>query len=86
VIFLKTRQLAHYLIGIKKPLDFVSLKYQLERQDSDKIRQKILTISYADWQKMGFSKGTLYYLKMNAKAEKPFTLNKHVRERLDNWN
>jgi len=32
---------------------------------------------------MGFSKGTLYYMKKNAKGNKPFTLNKHVRERLD---
>lgn len=46
---------------------------------------KILCISHTDWQKMGFSKGTLYYMKKNAKAEKPFTLNKHVRERLDVW-
>lgn len=53
--------------------------------DSDKIRQKILNVSYAEWQKMGFSKGTLYYMKKNAAGNKPFTLNRHVRERLDQW-
>lgn len=34
---------------------------------------------------MGFSKGTLYYMKKNAKGNKPFTVNKQVRERLDQW-
>jgi hypothetical protein len=33
----------------------------------------------------GFSKGTLNYMKKNAESEKPFTLNKHVKERLDQW-
>lgn len=33
----------------------------------------------------GFSKGTLYYMKKNAEGDQPFTMNKHVRERLDRW-
>lgn len=31
---------------------------------------------------MGFSKGTLHYMKQNAKNDKPFTLNQHVKERI----
>jgi CRISPR-associated protein Cas1 len=34
---------------------------------------------------MGFSKGTLNYMKKNAKDDKPFALNKHVKEREDQW-
>ena len=34
---------------------------------------------------MGFSKGTLHYMKKNDEADKPFTLNSHVRERLEMW-
>lgn len=34
---------------------------------------------------MGFSKGTLHYMKKNAEADKPFILNAHGRERLDLW-
>lgn len=41
--------------------------------------------AYTEWEKMGFSKGTLYCMKQNAKSEKPFTLNTHVKERLENW-
>jgi CRISP-associated protein Cas1 len=85
VIFLKTRELAHHLIGKKKTLDLVSPEYQIERQDSDEVRKKILAIPYAEWKKRGFSKGTLYYMKKNAESDKSFTLNKHVKERLKLW-
>jgi len=34
---------------------------------------------------MGYSKGTLHYMKKNAESNKPFTLNKHVRERVNLW-
>ena len=44
------------------------------------INPKILSISYTDWKKMGFSKGTLHYMKENARDDKSFTLNAHVRE------
>jgi CRISPR-associated protein Cas1 len=58
---------------------------RFERQDSEEIKKKILSISYTDWKNMGFSKGTLHYMKQNAKADKPFTLNAQVRERLEMW-
>lgn len=32
----------------------------IERQDSEDIRQKILSVSYTEWESMGFSKGTLH--------------------------
>ncbi|MBP1908848.1 hypothetical protein J2746_001052 [Methanolobus bombayensis] len=35
--------------------------------------------------KIGFSKGTLHYMKQNAEVDKPFTLNAHARERLELW-
>ena len=43
------------------------------------------TISTPFLKNMGFSKGTLHYMKQNAKSDKPFSLNTHVRERLENW-
>ena len=51
----------------------------------DEKKKKILSIPYTQWKKQGFSKGTLNYMKKNAQANKPFTLNKHVRERLNQW-
>ncbi len=84
-LLLKTRELTQYLVGKRKTLDFSKPAYAVERQDSDEIRQKILSISYTEWEKMGFSKGTLHYMKKNAEADKPFTLNAHVKERLEMW-
>jgi CRISPR-associated protein Cas1 len=84
-LLLKTRELAQFLVEKKKDIDFSKPVYTIERQDSDDIRQKILAISYTEWESMGFSKGTLHYMKKNAEAEKPFTLNAHVRERLEIW-
>lgn len=37
------------------------------------------------WKKLGFSKGTLHYMKQNAKSDKSFTLNSHVLERVKAW-
>ncbi|MPN26885.1 hypothetical protein SDC9_174311 [bioreactor metagenome] len=83
VIFLKVRELAHYLTSKKEKLDFVKPEYEIERIDSYNIRQKILNISYVDWKKLGLSKGTLHYMKQNAMSDKPFTLNAHVLERVN---
>lgn len=66
-------------------LDSSISPYEIDCQDSDEMRRKILAILYAEWKKMGFSKGTLFYLKKNARDGKPFTMNKHVRERLEQW-
>lgn len=85
VLLLKTRELDQYLVEKRKTIHFSKLYYAVERQDSEDIRQKILGISYTDWKKMGFSKGTLHYMKQNAKGDKPFTLNAHVRERVLQW-
>jgi CRISPR-associated protein Cas1 len=83
VIFLKVREMAHYFIGKTRSFTFLTPKFTLNRQDSDIIRQKIANISYANWKKMGFSKGTLHYMKKKADGGRPFSLNKHVKVRLD---
>jgi CRISPR-associated protein Cas1 len=85
VIFLKVRELAHYLTSKKEKLDFIKPEYEIDRIDSYDIRQKILNISYIEWEKLGFSKGSLHYMKQNAKSDKPFTLNSHVLKRVSKW-
>jgi len=73
------------LIGKTKEINFSKPGIKINRQVAQDIRKKILSIDYADWKKLGYSKGTLHYMKQNAKADKPFTMNKHVRERLQAW-
>jgi len=66
-------------------LNFFRFIFGVQRVGSWEIRQKILTISYSDWKKLGFSRGVLHYMKQNAKSDKPFTLNVHVLERVNKW-
>jgi CRISP-associated protein Cas1 len=82
---LESKGVSPYLISKKEKLDFVKPEYEIDRINSYDLRQKILNISYADWKKLGFSKGTLHYMKQNAKSDKPFTLNSHVLDRVNKW-
>ena len=83
IIQLKAQELSNYLLKKRTTFTLSSPKPILERIDTKDIREKILSISYTEWKNMGFSKGTLYYMKENAKGKKPFTLNSHVKERLE---
>ena len=56
ILLFKARELAHYITGKTKELDFVNPDFGVQRDDSQEIRQKILSISYVDWKKLGFSK------------------------------
>lgn len=85
IIFLKVRELAHYLTNKKEKIDFVKPEYEIERINSYDVKQKILSISYVDWKKLEFSKGTLHYMKQNAKSDNSFTFNSHVLERVNKW-
>ena len=84
VILLKVRELAAYVIGKSKELDFLTPDVTLNRVDSEDLRKKILAISYTQWAKMGFSRGTLHYMKKNAKADKPFKIYPQVAKKLEN--
>ena len=46
------------------------------------MRRKILETPYSKWKRMGYSKGTLHYLKKNARSEKPFKIYGKAREKL----
>ncbi len=85
ILLLKARELARYLVGKTKNLDFINPNYGVQRVDSHEIKPKILSISYSDWEKLGFSKGTLHYMKQNAKSDRPFNLNSHILERVKAW-
>lgn len=83
VILLKTRELAQFVLGKSKIIDFDKPKIELSRIDTEDLRQQIIDMPYVKWKKLGFSKGTLHYMKQNAMQDKPFTINKHVKERLE---
>ena len=83
IIFLKARELAHYLLNKKNAIDFNSPHVELERKDSSNLRQKILDLSYSQAKKLGIGKGALHYLKKNAKSEKPFKVYRKIDDKLN---
>ena len=78
----KVGEMADYLLEKRKSLDFCDPKPKLERDDSAEVREEILNMSYAEWKKMGHSKGTLHYLKKGAKSGKPFKIYEKVGEKM----
>jgi len=85
LILLKTRELSNFLKKKSKNIDFIKPKQKLNRKDTEEVRNKILNISYVDWKNKGLSKGTLFYLKKNARLDKPFSMNKNIEEIVSNW-
>ncbi|MCX6651190.1 MAG: hypothetical protein NT131_06005 [Methanomassiliicoccales archaeon] len=81
----KTGELADYILGKRKTLDLSDPTPHLDRNDSALLREKILTASYYEWKKMGFSKGSLFYLKQNANKDEPFQVYGKVKERPMAW-
>ncbi|MDG6244851.1 MAG: CRISPR-associated endonuclease Cas1, partial [Methanolobus sp.] len=59
-LLLKARELAQYLVGKRKTIEFSKPVYVGKRDDTDILRTKILAIGYTEWKEMGFSKGTLH--------------------------
>ena len=86
LIQIKTQELSHYLMNNRKNLDFSIPEPYLENLDSKELREKILKISLSDWEKKGYSQGSLIYLKQCAKSNKPFKLNKQSAEKVDTMN
>jgi CRISPR-associated protein Cas1 len=84
IIDLKAQELSNYLIGKRKSIDFTNPGYKLDRIDNKELRDKISAISYSDWKKLGYSKGSLHQLKQKAKSKKPFKLYGKLKEKLEN--
>jgi CRISPR-associated protein Cas1 len=85
VVFLKARELAHHIAGKRKSLCFSSPDSELKREDNLKLRREILNMSYSEWKRMGYSKGTLYYLRKRVGEERPFKSYSKSRNKILNF-
>jgi CRISPR-associated protein Cas1 len=74
VITQKAGELVDYVQGKSRSLDLGAPAPVQAREDSAALRRKVLDITYAEWQAMGYSKGTLHQLKEKAERENPFVL------------
>lgn len=82
ILMTQTTDLAHYLLGDRDKLTFTNPSFELERHDTEDMRQIILDMPYTEWKKMGYSKGTLHQLKRKVKEGKAFALQGRVKDKL----
>jgi CRISPR-associated protein Cas1 len=83
VIQEKTSELARYLTGRSRALDFCDPFQLLERTDDREVREKILGLTQSEAGKLGISRGTLHYLRKNANSKESFQVYRKVLARLN---
>jgi len=82
IIMMKANELAQYLMGKHNALDFSKPSLELTREDDFELRQKILGLTHTEAKQLGIIKSELHYLRKKARSEKPFYVQKRVRERI----
>jgi len=82
LILRKCQELARYLLGKTTRFDLVNPKLTFEREDTQVLRKKILSLSGAQARKLGLNKSTLHYLRKRARDRKPFGIYEPVLAKL----
>jgi len=82
LILRKCQELAHYLLGKTTRFDLVNPKLTFEREDTQALRKKILSLSGVQASKLGLNKSTLHYLRKQARDRKPFRIYEPVLAKL----
>ena len=82
IIQLKTLELARYLTGKSKDVNFVEPSPNLVRNDSREMRSRILQLSQEEAKTLGIGKSTLHYLRKHARGDKSFKTYRKVAERI----
>ena len=82
IIGIKAQELSNYLVEKKKALDLSKTEVRLERVENADLREKITKMIFREWRDLGYSTGTLHELKKKIEQNNPFSLNKHIIERL----
>jgi CRISPR-associated protein Cas1 len=82
IILRKTQELAKYLTGKTKTIDFTEPTPTLERTDSQELRNRILKISQSEAKDIGIGKSTLHYLRKHARENKAFKVYSKVTKKI----
>jgi len=83
LILRKSQELARHLLGKTAMFDARTPRPVLERSDTRALREKILSISSSDSQKLRLGKSTVHYLRKRAREKKPFRVYAPVLARLE---
>jgi CRISPR-associated protein Cas1 len=79
---MKAQELSNCVLGKIAGLDFCEPEPVLHRTDSEPIRNRILSMTTADANKLGIRKNTLWYIQQHVKTEKSFRIYRKIRTKL----
>jgi len=82
VILNKTQELARYLLGRLKQVDFIEPRLSLHRSDTQELRRKILELTQSEAKELGIGESTFHYLRRNAFESKSFKVYQRVAKKL----
>jgi len=82
LILRKSQELARYLLGKTNRFDLKSPNPVLWRSDTRALREKILSLSSSDAQRLRLGKSAIHYLRKRAREKNPFRIYERVLTRL----
>jgi len=82
VIQQKTVELARYFKSSAGELDFTEPAPTLEREDNRELRERILSLSQSEAERIGIGKSELHYLRRKAGNRERFKLYSKVKEKI----
>jgi len=83
VIEQKTMELARYLIGRTRLIDFSEPSPELERRNGLELRKRILGLSQSEAHRLGIGKSTFHYLRKHARSDTSFKVYGKTRHKID---
>jgi len=78
----KCQELGQYLLRKTASFSLTSPSPVLERSDSHRLREKILSLSQSEAHKLGIGKSTLHYLRRNVRSHHSFRVYRKVQRRI----
>jgi CRISPR-associated protein Cas1 len=82
VMRLKCQELASYILTRRSELDFNNPRPILQRDDSEAVRSRILSMSCAEARQLGIRKNTLWYIQQRARTGKPIKMYNRVKQKI----
>ena len=82
ILYENIRLLANYIIGKSNKLQFNIPLFNIKREDSADIREKLLSLTPADRKKLGINKSTLWYMQKHVKEGKRIKIYNKTIKRL----
>jgi len=83
ILYDNIQQLANFISDKRKEIAFVVPKFQIGRDDTISLKEKILSLSPEDRKRLGINKSTLWYMKKNLQSKDKIKIYDKVLEKID---